>query len=425
MKLRTMTRLALAGLLLAAMPARSATFTENFDDGVLDPSLSLVTTPGFSAAVADGALAVGKAAGTGNGDVKVETGFDVIGNFTASVAIRRTDLRGDAEMGLLVSYGPSGFANIYFVCSKTVNAMISSLGSSSKVDTEHMTAVFRATRSGNTLVLDYDTGSGFQTLHSASDTLLAGPVRIQLILLQRTGSTHVHVGTFDDFTITADQLGEPTPPPAGTGKCADGEDNDGDGLVDCADDGCAGDAACAPAEICGNCRDDDGNGLTDFEDPKCCGGAGPSGLNLSQGRIFQRAGASGLKLKGMLPSGTPVADLRSQDVFLQLRLENGDELLCARVPGAAFRVKGRRLKFVDKAHTVASAQGLEKLLLKLAAGGRVAVGAKSGRAPFAMPHPGSLRVTVGFQDVATVEGGTRCAGTIKPFKPAGRVLRFP
>ena len=45
-------------------------------------------------------------------------------------------------------------------------------------------------------------------------------------------------------------------------NCADGIDNDGDGKIDCADDECN----CTPVEICNNGLDDDGDGLIDCAD---------------------------------------------------------------------------------------------------------------------------------------------------------------
>ncbi len=49
--------------------------------------------------------------------------------------------------------------------------------------------------------------------------------------------------------------------------CTNGADDDGDGLVDCVDDDCAG--SCP--EICGNDLDDDGNGAIDCLDEACDG----------------------------------------------------------------------------------------------------------------------------------------------------------
>lgn len=53
--------------------------------------------------------------------------------------------------------------------------------------------------------------------------------------------------------------------------CSDGEDNDGDELIDCADGDCAFDPACTeePEEICDSGVDEDGDGLIDCDDPDC------------------------------------------------------------------------------------------------------------------------------------------------------------
>jgi hypothetical protein len=56
--------------------------------------------------------------------------------------------------------------------------------------------------------------------------------------------------------------------------CTDGWDDDCDGLVDCADPDCAGDAACEAVEAtCTDGRDNDGDGLADCADPDCAGDA--------------------------------------------------------------------------------------------------------------------------------------------------------
>jgi hypothetical protein len=52
-------------------------------------------------------------------------------------------------------------------------------------------------------------------------------------------------------------------------SCSDGVDNDGDGLVDCADADCYGDPACAEFEVCGDGIDNNGDGKTDCDDPQC------------------------------------------------------------------------------------------------------------------------------------------------------------
>ena len=58
--------------------------------------------------------------------------------------------------------------------------------------------------------------------------------------------------------------------------CDNGEDDNGDGLTDCADPQCAEFPGCEtslyagpPEEICDNGEDDNGDGLADCDDPQC------------------------------------------------------------------------------------------------------------------------------------------------------------
>jgi cysteine-rich repeat protein len=55
--------------------------------------------------------------------------------------------------------------------------------------------------------------------------------------------------------------------PGATENCDDGVDNDGNGLVDCEDPGCA--EVCREAEICNDGVDNDGDGAVDCEDDDC------------------------------------------------------------------------------------------------------------------------------------------------------------
>src|SRR5438477_6471677 len=73
---------------------------------------------------------------------------------------------------------------------------------------------------------------------------------------------------------TGSVCGHTDVPGCGPEQCSDGIDNDGDGLVDCADPDCANAPECRPHEMCGNCVDDDGDGLVAYEDPDCCSQAG-------------------------------------------------------------------------------------------------------------------------------------------------------
>ena len=67
-----------------------------------------------------------------------------------------------------------------------------------------------------------------------------------------------------------DDTGDVNPDAGGSELCDDGQDNDGDGQVDCADGDCELDAACTvPAEVCSNEADDDADGDVDCADTDC------------------------------------------------------------------------------------------------------------------------------------------------------------
>ena len=53
------------------------------------------------------------------------------------------------------------------------------------------------------------------------------------------------------------------------GNCADGEDNDGNGVIDCADDACAADPVCVEGGNCDDDADNDLNGQQDCFDDAC------------------------------------------------------------------------------------------------------------------------------------------------------------
>ena len=100
-------------------------------------------------------------------------------------------------------------------------------------------------------------------------------------------------------TCTGGACGHTDVAGCGPEQCNDGIDNDGDGLVDCADPDCANAPECRPRETCGNCIDDDGDGLVDYEDPDCCREAGalvvermtlePAGLERRGNRLAMKA----------------------------------------------------------------------------------------------------------------------------------------
>jgi YD repeat-containing protein len=78
-------------------------------------------------------------------------------------------------------------------------------------------------------------------------------------------------GTNSPLLQAAGKPSKPAPE-GGLTQCTDGIDNDSDGLIDCADSGCA--TYCVPEntyDTCTNRVDDNLNGLTDCQDPSCQG----------------------------------------------------------------------------------------------------------------------------------------------------------
>jgi arylsulfate sulfotransferase len=67
----------------------------------------------------------------------------------------------------------------------------------------------------------------------------------------------------------AERIPDLYPPSGSVPACSDGEDNDGDGLVDAADPSCAVAAGASETEPCDDHVDNDGNGLVDMADPTC------------------------------------------------------------------------------------------------------------------------------------------------------------
>jgi len=81
---------------------------------------------------------------------------------------------------------------------------------------------------------------------------------------------------FDEIVIT--QQGQPA---LSETNCADGLDNDGDGLTDCSDPDCISASSCSPETVCDDGIDNDSDGLTDCDDPDCFGVDGCSAKKAS------------------------------------------------------------------------------------------------------------------------------------------------
>jgi hypothetical protein len=170
-------------------------------------------------------------------------------------------------------------------------------------------------------------------------------------------------------------------------------------------------------EICGNCIDDDGNGLTDFEDPACCMQAQVFAMTVRHGLLRPRGPTTRLKLKSLLAkAGLADVNPLKQDVFIQIRLAGGPDVLCAEAPADKFMKRHGAFKFWDRQHRVASAKGINDIKVQVRRDGSVRFGAVGKRVEFTTPQGGTLQVTIGFRDPATAEAGNRCSTQTTAFR---------
>jgi hypothetical protein len=178
-----------------------------------------------------------------------------------------------------------------------------------------------------------------------------------------------------------------------------------------------------PGEICDNCIDDDGNDRVDFEDPSCCTAEAMAVKRLA---IIPGKRGTRLALKaGLAQAGLPAGTAWTQDVSLQLRAA-GSEVVCARVPATSVVRTKKSARFGDPGHEVASAAGVDKLLLRAKQGGAGTLGASGRPVSLAVPPAGDVQVTLGLRDPGSAEQGNRCAGAtvaVKARKKGG--VSFP
>src|SRR5438876_2084675 len=206
-------------------------------------------------------------------------------------------------------------------------------------------------------------------------------------------------------------------PGCGPEQCGDGIDNDGDGLVDCADPDCANAPECRPHEMCGNCIDDDGDGLVDYEDADCCSQAGalviermtlePAGLKLRGNRLAMKARYA--------TSVPPLFDPVAQDTTLQMSDAHGP-LFCQTIARAHWKhPHRRRYRFEDRRGRFAG--GPEK--------GRFKVKRNGSRLFRGHGKHVTLRATDGADILVTVRVGDRCTRATMSLRTTRKALRFP
>jgi hypothetical protein len=204
--------ISLVGLLVFGfLPMAQATLllNENFNSGVLDPRLSVYTSPGFSFTESGGVGNVTKAAGIGNGIAYVGTNFQVFGDFTASVEVKRTGLSTIGEMGLTTP----NTTDVFFVDNNQINSniFVSPGFGTRSVQNSSSSVLFQIRRLGNTIFQEYNDGTGFKLLHSASAGNSLGPTYLGFFLLQEYGDTGAHSGSFDNFRISDSGAAVPLP----------------------------------------------------------------------------------------------------------------------------------------------------------------------------------------------------------------------
>ena len=170
-----------------------------------------------------------------------------------------------------------------------------------------------------------------------------------------------------------------------------------------------------PVEICDDCIDNDGDGLTDLEDPTCCPNVQAVVLQLGTVRFTPGASGSRFALSGQFGKLTLTGGSSTQDVLVQLREDNHPDFLCARIPAANLVRRGSKETFRDPKRLVASAKGIDSLLLKRRRNGNAVVKASGKQVPVTLPPPGVVWVTVGILQPGAAEAANRCALVGVPF----------
>jgi len=184
--------------------------------------------------------------------------------------------------------------------------------------------------------------------------------------------------------------------------CNDGIDNDGDGLVDCADTDCADSPLCKK-EICGDCIDNDGNGLTDYDDPACCND--PAVLDLR--RAMLRPSPKNPKAKRLLlkvrDTGFDETSLDPMHAATTLQISDANGMvLCQPIPAAAWtHQNARSFRFKDKTGHVAG--GLKNARFKMKRNGKIAFRA--------VGKTMALGATAGHDVHVTIGVGGQCSRT--------------
>jgi hypothetical protein len=203
--------------------------------------------------------------------------------------------------------------------------------------------------------------------------------------------------------------------------CDNGKDDDGDGLIDCADPDCANAPNCVH-EICGNCIDDDHNGLVDYEDPACCAD-GTAWMAVKKLMLRPTVTIATAKIHGnrirlrtrYSTMGLTVFDPSTQDTSIQISDSEGT-LFCTTIAASHWKHPRKRLyRFSDKKGTFAG--GLRKGRFKVMKSGKVLFSTRGKKM--------SLRSTDGHAVRITVRVGSVCGIETKNLRVKKKALVFP
>lgn len=211
-----------AGLLFKASSAQAAFFLEDFNSPSLDAGLQQTNAAGFSLAISGDRGRLDKASGFGNGELKVETTFQVLGDFVATLEVERIDLVSDASVGLMARHASFGSNDLGLISSNFGFSRMQIAPTNSTIldSNAAASAILRMSRVGNTISHEIDYGSGFSLLDSQSQANHADPLSLSFFLRQQLGDTTDQLAWVDNFQITADAFSAPvasTPAPAPAG----------------------------------------------------------------------------------------------------------------------------------------------------------------------------------------------------------------
>jgi len=191
-------------------------YQQNFDSGALGPNLNISATSGFSYDLNGGALNMHMGAGSPNGSISASSTFQVVGDFTATVDVTRTNLANALGIGAYRSGG--GGANVFFWGSGQLP--ISNMFIPQQITVGRYlagnSASFRIRRSGTTLfgeLLDTN-GTTWKIINQATQPIFADPLTISLFLDKETGVPTTQNGSFDNLRIEAAGFRNFVPSPA-------------------------------------------------------------------------------------------------------------------------------------------------------------------------------------------------------------------